>query len=287
MRIRSSEPAVAAAMVGPSVIGILLFLVAPIGVVVWLTTQRWDLIAPPEFVGLRNVSTVLADGRFWNSVLVTLGLVVVVVPVQAAIGFAIALLLRHVGRSASVWRTVLVLPWVAAPLALGVVWRWVFAPTGGLVSGILGHRVEWIVDPIGAPIIVAFVLVWSNVGFVSLFFSAGLLAIPPVYDQAARLDGANRRQLLRHVTIPLLRPTILFVLITSTVQVATTFDHVFALTGGGPDGRTDVLAMRIYSEAFVSFDLGPAAVMALGLFLVLGVLTLLQRGIVTGPGRAR
>lgn len=117
---------------------------------------------------------------------------------------------------------------------------------------------------------------WTNVGYVTLFFLAGILAIPGDVHDAARIDGASAWQRFRRITLPMLRPTFFFVLVTGVVSAAQVFDTVYALTGGGPEGRTDLIAHRIYAEAFGSAAVGRAAVMALILFVLLLGITLVQ-----------
>ena len=140
----------------------------------------------------------------------------------------------------------------------------------------LGHRIEWLTDPSLALPLVAAVIVWTNVGYVSLFFLAGLLAIPDDIHNAARTDGANAWQRFWRITLPMLRPTMFFVLVTGIVSTAQVFDTVYALTGGGPAGRTDLVAHRIYAEAFGSAAIGRASVMAVVLFFILIGVTVVQ-----------
>jgi multiple sugar transport system permease protein len=253
------------------------FLLLPVLVVVWLSFQSWDLISPARWVGLENYAAVLSDGVFGNSLLVTLLFVAIVIPVQTGLGlFAATLLTRGLPGSAAL-RTIYVLPWICAPLALGVVWRWIFAPTDGALNALIGNRVEWLSDPGLALPAVCAVVIWTNVGYVTLFFMAGLMNIPDNLLEAAVLDGAGPAALFRHIKLPLLRPTTFFVLVTSVISTFQIFDQVYALTGGGPQGRTDVVASRIYFEAFESFSFGRASVMAVILLVILVGITLVQQ----------
>ncbi|MGB8406309.1 MAG: sugar ABC transporter permease [Mycobacterium sp.] len=260
------------ALLAPSLFGVVLFLLLPMLVVGWLSLQHWDLLGPIRFVGLDNWHSVLTDASFGRSLLVTLAFVALVVPVQTVLGLAAALLLARGLPGTGFFRTLYVLPWICSPLAIAVLWRWILSPTDGAVSTVLGHRVEWLTDPTLALPVVSAVTVWTNVGYVALFFLAGILAIPTDIQHAARLDGAGSWQRFRHITLPMLRPTLFFVLVTGIVSAAQVFDTVYALTDGGPQARTDVVAHRIYTEAFGSAAVGRAAVMALILFaLLLGV----------------
>ncbi|MEV6068193.1 sugar ABC transporter permease [Nocardia sp. NPDC052001] len=260
----------------PSLIGVGCFLLVPIGVVLWLSLHSWNLLGPMEFSGLANWRAVLGDREFGHSLLVTLALTAMVVPVQTALGFGVASLLAGRGRGGTVLRVVYALPWMCAPVAVGVVWQWIFAPTGGALSAVLGRRVEWLSSPVLALPCVAAVLVWMNVGYVALFFVAGIRAIPGEILDAGALDGATGWRRTRWLVLPLLRPTMFFVLATGVLTAFQTFDAVYALTRGGPDHRTDVVAMRLYSEAFDAARPGRAAVIAVVMFAVMFAITFAQ-----------
>lgn len=265
------------ALLAPSLFGVVTFLLLPMLVVVWLSLHRWDLLGPISYVGADNWRSVLTDPVFGNSLVVTVLFVAFVVPLQTVLGLGAAVLLARELPGSGAFRTVYVLPWICAPLAIAVLWRWILSPTGGAVSTVLGHRIEWLTDPGLALPVTSAVVVWTNVGYVALFFLAGILAIPAQVLSAARIDGANGWQRFWRVTLPMLRPTMFFVLVTGVVSAAQVFDTVYALTGGGPGGRTDLIAHRIYDEAFGAAAIGRAAVMALVLFAVLVGVTVVQQ----------
>jgi multiple sugar transport system permease protein len=275
-RRQRRSTALAYALLTPSLFGVLAFLLLPILVVIWLSLYRWDLLGPLRYVGLANWRSVLADPGFGNSLIVTAVFVAIVVPAQTVLGLLAASMLARRLPGAGVFRTLYVLPWICAPLAIAVLWRWILAPTDGAVSAVLGHRIEWLSDPTLALPVVSTVVIWTNVGYVSLLFLAGLLAIPDDIDAAARTDGANAWQRFWRITLPMLRPTMFFVLVTGIVSTAQVFDTVYALTGGGPKGRTDLVAHRIYAEAFGAAAIGRASVMAVVLFIVLVGVTIVQ-----------
>lgn len=263
-------------MLAPSLFGVVCFLLLPMLVVVWLSLHRWDLLGPISFAGLDNWRSVLTDPDFANALLVTCAFIAIVVPVQILLGLAAATLLTRGLPGTGLFRALYVIPWICSPLAVAVLWRWILAPTDGAVSTILGSRIEWLTDPALALPVVSAVTVWTNVGYVALFFVAGILAIPPQVQSAASIDGATSWQRLWRITLPMLRPTFFFVSVTGIVSAAQVFDTVYALTGGGPSGRTDLVAHRIYAEAFGAAAIGRAAVMALVLFAILVGVTLLQ-----------
>jgi len=265
------------AFVGPSLIGVAGFLLAPVVVVIGISLYRWDLVSPARFLGLGNYRAILTEPTFGRSLLVTGLFVLLVVPVEIALGLGLALLLHRRLPGSVVFRTIFTLPWISAPLALGVVWKWIFDPSDGALNALLGHRVEWLTSPALALPSVAAVSVWMHAGYVTLFYLAGLAGIPVQYHEAARVDGAGAAQMLWRITLPLLRPTTFFVLTTNVITTVQTFDIVYAMTQGGPAGRTDVATSLIYKEAFTSFRMGRAAGMSVVLFALLVAVTLAQQ----------
>ncbi|CDO05667.1 sugar ABC transporter permease [Mycolicibacterium cosmeticum] len=264
------------ALVGPSLFGVLTFLLLPMLVVAWLSLYRWDLLGPIRFVGLDNWQSVLTDPTFGTSLLVTVAFIAMVVPTQTLLGLAAGAMLARGLPGTGFLRTLYVLPWICAPLAIAVLWRWILSPTDGALSTVTGRHIEWLTDPGLALPVVSAVTVWTNVGYVSLFFLAGILAIPRDVHAAARTDGATDWQRFRYITLPMLQPTLYFVSVTGVVSAAQVFDTVYALTDGGPQGRTDLVAHRIYAEAFGAASVGRAAVMAAILFVLLVGVTLAQ-----------
>ncbi|KUI34533.1 sugar ABC transporter permease [Mycobacterium sp. IS-1590] len=277
MAQRRRTTATAYALLAPSLFGVVAFMLLPMLVVVWLSLHRWDLLSPMEYVGLRNWQSVLTDPSFGTSLVVTGLFVVLVVPAQTLLGLIAAFLLARGLPGSGFFRTVYVLPWICAPLAIAVLWRWILAPTDGAVSAVLGRQIGWLTDPTLALPVVSAVVVWTNVGYVTLFFLAGILNIPTDVHNAARTDGATAWQRFRHITLPMLRPTLFFVLVTGIISAAQVFDTVYALTGGGPQNRTDLVAHRIYAEAFGAAAVGRAAVMAVVLFVLLVGVTVVQQ----------
>jgi multiple sugar transport system permease protein len=273
-RVRTSG--LAYALLAPSLFGVTVFLLLPMFVVGWLSLHRWDLLGPIRYVGLDNWRSVLTDATFGNSLVVTLVFIALVVPAQSALGLAAAAMLARRLPGSALFRTLYVLPWICAPIAIAVLWRWLLAPTDGAINTLLGHRVEWLTDPNLALPVVSAVIVWTNLGYVTLFFLAGILAIPEGIQDAARLDGATAWQRFWKITLPLLRPTMFFVVVTGIISAAQVFDTVYALTSGGPENRTDLVAHRIYAEAFGAAAVGRAAVMAIVLFVILVVATVAQ-----------
>lgn len=264
-------------MLIPSFIGVGVFLLLPVLIVLALSLTQYDLLSAPTWYGIENFRYILGWDRFRNSLWVTVLFTAMTIPVSIVLGLLLAVAINRRLPGTSWLRVLYVLPWVCAPLALGVVWKWIFDPTNGALNALLGRRIEWLGSIDLALPSVAFVQVWAGVGYISLFFLAGLQQIPVSVYEAAKLDGAGPVRTLWSITLPLLRPTMFFVTVTSIISSFQVFDTVYAMTGGGPRFTTDVIASRIYNEAFVALRLGRAAAMAVVLFVVLVTITLIQQ----------
>jgi multiple sugar transport system permease protein/sn-glycerol 3-phosphate transport system permease protein len=173
-----------------------------------------------------------------------------------------------------------VLPYLATPVAMAVVWNWFFDPNAGAINTLLSlvgiHGPSWLTQTATAMPVIAFANIWQYAGYNMLFFLAGLQAIPHHLYEAARVDGASKMQQFFGITLPLLRPTMLFVLVTGVIGSFQVFDMVFVLTQGGPGYATQVVNLQIYQSAFVAFNIGDASAMSVILFLVILLFTILQ-----------
>lgn len=282
---RRREARTALAMLFPSLIGVGVFLIVPIFLVLALSFTNWDLLGSADFVGTANYAHIFADDAFLNSLWVTVKFSIIAIPLAIASGLFIALGLNRGLPGSSVIQLLYVLPWVAAPLALGVVWNWLLDPRAGALAELFGIKTAYLADPSTALLVVAFVYVWQNVGYISLFFLAGLQTIPSSIYEAASLDGASGPRMLWSITLPLVMPTLFFVSVTSFISSFQIYDLVVSLTSGNPGypgGSTDVIAARIYSEAFVSLNIGEASAMAIFLTGVIVGVTIIQQRFFSG-----
>lgn len=266
--------------VGPSLLSVLAFLLLPVLVVLALSFFRWELLSAPEFVGLDNYRRLAADGAAWNSLRVTALYVLLCVPLQTVLALGLAMLLNQRVTGIRLYRALFVVPWMATPIVLGLVWNWIFDPVDGAVNralalvGVTGP--DWLSDPAWALPAVALVSVWQYTGYTMLFFLAGLQGIPQELYDAAATDGATAAQRFRRVTLPLLNPTMFFVSVTNLIGAFQVFDTVFAMTDGGPSGSTEVLNFKIFQTAFRQFDFGYASTLSMLLFMIILVVTLAQ-----------
>jgi multiple sugar transport system permease protein len=264
----------------PSLVGVVLFLVVPVIFVIVLSLTRWNLLTPIRWVGFSNYANIFRFDGMGHSLLVTLWYVVLNIPVQTVVALGLALLLNNRLPGSAFIRVICVLPFLAQPVAMGIVWEWFFAPSTGIINELLGHvgitGPAWLSDSATAMPVVAFANIWQYAGYNMLFFLAGLQAIPSSLYEAAALDGADKVQQFRRVTLPLLRPAMLFVLVTGVIGSFQVFDTVYVMTNGGPGNATQVVNLNIYNTAFYGFRIGEASAMSVVLFLVILVVTILQ-----------
>jgi multiple sugar transport system permease protein len=267
-------------LLAPSILGFAVFLVAPIAVVAVLSLHEWNLLSDPEFVGLRNYRELADDDRAVQAVGNTFYYVLLNIPAQTVLALGLALALNEKIKGRNAFRVIYVLPWMAMPVALGVIWRWMFDPVNGGLNRFLGlfgiDGANWLTDSSWAMPVIASVNVWQYTGYTMLFFLAGLQAIPRQLYEAADVDGASPLYRFFRITLPLLRPAMLFVLVTSVIGSFQVFDTIHVMTAGGPDGTTATLNYQIYLESFTQRNAGYASMLAMILFAVIAVITLAQ-----------
>jgi multiple sugar transport system permease protein len=277
---RGRQAAVAYTLLAPSLIGVLGFLLAPVVIVLVLSLFDWKLLSTPEFIGLANYRKLFTDSDVWHSLVVTLYYVVICVPGTTILSLLLALLVDRKLRGMKYFRALLVIPWMATPVALGLVWSWIFDPGRGALNQFLGlfgiHGPAWLSSPVLAMPSVAAVHIWQFAGYNMLFFLAGLQNIPRSLREASSLAGASPVGHFFAITLPLLRPTMLFVLITNVIGSFQAFDTIFVMTEGGPGNSTEVTTYLIYDEAFRKFDFGYASTISVLLFAVVLIATISQ-----------
>lgn len=270
-----------------AVIGV--FVLYPIVSAGYISLTSWNGFDPvKEFVGLDNYIRLAQDPEFWNSLLVTCIYAVGVCLLSVASGLTIALLLDAPLRGRGFYRGVYFLPAVTSSVAAAIVWRYMLDPAG-LVNALLAQigieGPNWLQDRWLALGALTLLTVWKNLGFNAVLYLTALQALPQGVFEAAQLDGANLTQRLRFLTIPLLAPMTFFVVVQALITSFQAFDLVYVLTGGGPQGGTEVLGMLMYREAFRLGDFGYGTAIAfVTLFLVLGVTLVQWRA--SGSGRS-
>lgn len=271
-------------LVLPAVAIVGVFVYWPLVYSVYLSTLEWNFVSDTRRgVGLDNYSRLLHDEEFRLALRNTGVYVVVLVPLLVVVPLLLALLLWPIRRSRvqTTYRAVLFAPTIVSFAVAAVVWLWIFNPLQGVLTRVVieagGDRVQWLSDPTYAFWCVVAVSAWKLLGFNVLLYLAALEGVPPQYVEAASLDGAGTFALFRDVRLPLITPTLFFVVVTTTIFVS---DDVFAainvLTQGGPFGRTTNVLYFLYERAFRYFEVGQASTVALVIFSGVVLLTWLQ-----------
>jgi multiple sugar transport system permease protein len=267
----------------PGLILFSLFTVFALGFAFYLTFHEWSIIEPQKpFVGLDNYDEMLHDERFRRSIVNTLYFTGASVPLGMAGGLAIALLLNQPLRGRAVLRTLYFLPVVTPFVVVTIIWKWLYNGDFGLFNYYLlkTHLIHdpllWLSDQNLAMPSVVLMTVWTSVGFSMVVYLAGLQAIPEELYEAARVDGAGPWARLRHITLPMLAPTTMFLAVIGIIGSFQVFTQIFVMTSGGPVDRTTTMVFFIYEAAFKFFDMGYASTLAFALFAMLLVFTAIQ-----------
>ncbi|MFZ4850502.1 MAG: carbohydrate ABC transporter permease [Caldilinea sp.] len=266
----------------PAALSLFVFLVAPILAAFVLVFMRYDVLSPPEYVGLHNLNQLFADTRlreiYWN----TVRFVVFATLFNNLLGILLAMGVNRTMHAAVKYllRTALFFPVLTTTASLALVWNFLLTQDRGVINFLLQQiglePVPWLSSSSWAMVSVVLFDVWRACGFLMVIYLAGLQAIPESLYEAASIDGANQFQRMRYITLPLLSPTAFFALIVSLIGAAQVFDNVWVLTGGGPADATRLIVLYIYEIGFKRFEMGYAAAVSLTLFLILIGLTLFQ-----------
>lgn len=274
------EALTAYAFIAPQYIGMLCFVLIPVVISLILCFTEWDMLSEMEFVGLKNFVTIFSKPRLRQALSNTLLFALGVIPITICVSLGLALMVNEKLRGLNIYKACYFLPMCTASVAVTLVWYWIFAPDIGIINyvlslfGIDGPR--WLIEKTSARWAIIIMSVWQNMGYYFLIFLAGLKSIPKDYYEAAEIDGAGSFYRFRSITLPLLSPTMFFVVITMSINVFNLFQEPSILTDGGPEYGTYTVVMYIYDLAFRYFRMGEAAVVSLILFIVVLLITILQ-----------
>jgi multiple sugar transport system permease protein len=267
-------------LLAPAFILLLAVVVYPI-VDLIITSFQFNNLAQPwmgtPFVGFENYARALSDDRFWEATLHTLAYIFVTVPGAVVVGLGLALLANQPFKVKWPVRLGLLLPWALPLVFSGLIFRWFFEYTQGLVNNTLiafgGSAKPWLTDPTLAFIAICIAIIWKTSSFVALVLLAGLQTIPRSLYEAAEIDGASKWQQFWEITLPMLRPAIVVALIFRTITSIQTFDIPYAMTNGGPGNSTETLAMFIHKTTIDFLDLGYGSALAVLMFIVSALAT--------------
>ena len=275
---RASEGRWVLLFLGPTLIGLAVLSAGPILATLGVSLTRWDMLTPPQFVGIDNYATLLGDDRFLTALRNTTFYTVVSVPIGMLLALALASALNQQIRGIAWIRTAYFLPLVTSATAIALVWLWIYSPTGLLNNALAIFGVSpkrWIADPtLAMPSIIA-MSIWQGLPANVIIFLAGLQAIPSEYYDAASVDGAGRWSRYRSVTLPLLTPSIFFTGVLALIGAFQVFDQVYVMANPGkPGSATITLVYFIYEAGFRNFKMGYAAGASWITFLIVAVATL-------------
>ncbi|MCS7174838.1 carbohydrate ABC transporter permease [Pseudothermotoga sp.] len=256
----------------PALIFLSIFVLLPIFSVFVMSFSNWDLLSPPRFVGWSNFARLFEDKWFWNSVWVSIKLLILTVPMTFFISLALAVCLYKETTSSKILRALFYWPYMMPAVAGTTMWKWLLSYDLGLLNHVLKsvgfNPVPWLLKPTAALIAIALLRTWGMTGLLMMMFITGLQSIPEELHEAAKVDGANRWQMFWYVTFPLLKNTNLLVLTTDIAHVFRDFAGIYVLTGGGPGYSTMVTPLYIYNTAFTQWRIGYAYAMSIVFLLI-------------------
>ena len=265
----------------PNMLIFLLFIIVPAFQGLWMSTMKWGVFTEPAFIGLGNFQALLKDSVFWITFSNTLVYSVSVVTLLVVVSLILALLLKRnklVGER--VFRAAFYIPSLLSMIAVGIAWRFILGDEMGILNYVLrnmgGPGVHWLTDGRLAMMSVIFVSVWAGSGYYMVIFISGLQAIPVELYEAATIDGSSHWKTFWLITIPLLKSTLLVVIVLSTIASFKAYELIFAMTKGGPGYATKFIVQQVYQVAFMEDRMGYASAMSIVLMLVIGVFTALQ-----------
>ncbi len=268
-------------LIFPALFFLVLFVFYPIVYSFILSLQRYRLgFRTREFIGFLNYQTLFSSADFWNSMKITGTYTIVVMVVSIILGLFLAVLISHRKKTGMIWQVIFFLPVAATMAAMSIVWRFILDQNFGFLNSFLqvfGFKgADWLQNPDTAFSVVTLINIWSNAGYTMVFFIAGLANISGELYESAALDGSNKFQDFRYISLPLLSPTTLFIVIIMTVRALASFDTIKVLTNGGPIQTTEILSLLLYREAFQYFNIGYASSIAVIFFLLVLILAVAQ-----------
>ena len=260
----------------PAVIGTFIFIVIPVFCSFGLSFTKWDLLNPIQFVGLQNYKELFSEALFYKLLLNTVVYAVSVSVLGVIIPLILAAILNSKIRGSEFYKTAYFLPFITPMIVIGIIWEWIFDPNIGVLNNILNLHINWLYDVHYAMPALIIVSVWKLIGYNMIIFLSSISGVSQSLFEAAKIDGATPVQIFKNVTVPMLSPTIFFVVIITAISSFQVFDLIYLMTQGGPLDSTNVLVYAIYKNAFEYFNVGKASAIAYVLFTIILVLTLVQ-----------
>lgn len=269
-------------MVAPVIIGLIVLNIYPFIDSIIMSLYKSQGLGPAKFVGLQNYVKMFKDKQLWQSTWNSFYFVILTVPVGVFIALLLAVLLNSKIKGRDVYRCIYFLPMVVAPAAVAMVWRWIFNAEVGILNQMLSvfgiRGPNWLSDPNLAIVSIAIIAIWSAVGYDLVMILAGLQSISASYYEAAEIDGANAVQRFFNITVPLISPTLFFVVLMRTMNSLKQFDTVYLLIKQTNPAfkKTFTLMVLFYREAFEKFNKGYASAIVMWSFVIIMIFTVFQ-----------
>lgn len=266
--------------IAPQFIGLIIFILAPVIASLYISFTQWDFMGFPKWVGLENYKMILSDPLtikvFKNTVFFIMGNI----PLTLLFSLIVALALNRKMKGVILYRTLYFMPTISSSVAVSLLWLWLYNPDMGLINTILAYLgikgPGWLSSTSWAMPAIIIMTVWQGIGYNMVIILAGLKGIPEVYYEAAIIDGANAWSRFWRITLPMLSPTIFFIVTMGLINGFQMFNEAYMMTRGGPADATNVVVLYIYQLAFQFYKMGPAAVVSWLLFIIILSVTLLQ-----------
>ncbi|MEN6316006.1 MAG: sugar ABC transporter permease [Clostridiaceae bacterium] len=265
----------------PNFLGFMAFSLLPVISTFVLSMFNWSLLTEPKYVGFKNFTTLFSKDPLFGKVLLnTFNYVIFYVGLNIIISLLLAVWLNQNRKGMGFFRAMFFIPVLVPPIAFSMIWRWIYAPDFGLLNTVLHcfgiQGPNWLGDTKAAMAALIITSLMQYIGYNMMIFTAGLQGVNPSLYEAASIDGASKITRFFHITLPIISPTIFFVLLTQLIRAFQTFDHVYILTNGGPGSATEILGLYLYHNAFIGYKLGYGAAISVIMFVFILAFTILQ-----------
>lgn len=279
--LKARETAAGYLFLLPNIIGFIAFSLIPVITAFFLSMTNWNGMQKTKFIGLKNFMDLFHHESFLIALKNTFVYAVTFVPLTLAVALAVAILLNQKLKAVKVYRAVFFMPYISSAVAISYVWAALLNPTSGPINMFLKtmgmeNPPMWLTSTQWAMATVVLISVWKNFGYYSIIYLASLQGVPKHLEEAAKIDGANRWQVFRHITVPELAPVTFFCLIMAAIGSFKVFDQVYVMTEGGPGQATTTLVQYIYTNSFQNYRMGYGSAAAVVLFAIIFIVTLIQ-----------
>src|SRR5688572_10887621 len=271
-------------LVSPYILHVVVFVLFPVGFSLFLTFHEWNIIGPMKFIGLSNYVKLFEDQYFFKSIRNTLVFLVIHIPLQIILALGLAVILHQQIWFRAFFRGAFFMPVVVSGVVITIMWQQLYGYEYGTINSLLTsmgfEKIGWLIDPAWAMPSIAFMATWKNVGLYIILFLVGLQSVPKSLYEAAELEGASKWQQFQFITIPVINPTIVMVIILSTIGGFSLFIEPYVMTGGGPLNSTLSSVLYIYKQGFFYYHMGYAATLGLVFALLILFVVFIQRRVI-------